>query len=181
MTRRFGIVPIGVALILILVAWIVTTRVFEARAEAAQARDLALSQAEQLTKNIRQYKASLEAAESSQAETPMLWPTMNDAPPISAAQRAINEIINNAGGTLLSLSGGQPTTIGNVAALRLTLEAEGDLSQWQRVMQTISQHEPILLVSEAELRRLNRLPEASTQPLVLFRLTVEVPFAGEAG
>lgn len=180
MNLRNNLVSVGFVGVVLLSVWLGYARLSEMQADARLGRDAAQQQAALLTKKIDRFQADLIAAELNEAQTAQIWRAAGDDLPIGDAQRVLSSVIGEAGGMILAMSDIQETTVGNLDSLRLSVEAEADLEQWQNVMRDLAQNEPVILVSSVEMRRINRVMPGSTQPLVLFRLNVEIPFAREA-
>ncbi len=178
----FGIsrAVLGIALLCAMLAVTGYSYLSNAKSDATVARDASMLRAEGLRKNIAQLKQEVVAAQNSEAASVLMWRSPEGATPAGAVQRAIGSEVAAANATLISMSGVADTTIGTLPSVQLLLEGEADLAQWQALMKKLSDYRPALLVSDAELRRVNRLGEG-TQPVVLFRMTVNAPYMVQEG
>ena len=151
-----------------------------AKKDAIQARDAAILRAEGLGKSIERLRGEVASVQNSQAARVMMWSSADGATPASDVQRAISSEVSQANAILIGLSGIREVTVGTLPSVQLVLEGEADIAQWQDLMKRLSDHRPALLVSDLELRRMNRV-SGGEQPMVLFRVTVDAPYIVQEG
>ena len=163
--------------IALVIAGEISSRYFGAVETRKEAIALAQSQAETLRARQAELSAEKVALEQEQASAPALWRTSDDLPPIGDAQNALVDLATASGAVLKSLRSEDGAPIGSVSVMRLTLEVEADIAEWQDLVRRVHQNVPTILPVSTELRRLNRSAPDAIYPETLIRMTVDIPYA----
>lgn len=104
-----------------------------------------------------------------------LWQAKQAGEATARIQAALGEISRNNGIVLRSITPAAAPPVPYVEAVALRIEAEADLEQVADFVTALEQHSPVLLISRATLRRLNR-PAFSEQPVVFFQIDLIAPY-----
>lgn len=148
---------------------------------AVQAREDSLKMAQSQVATLSAQYAELgeqkEALARERSQAPALWQTQDDGtPPVGEAQNTLVEIANKSGAVLKSLSADDDRDIGLMKSMRMVLEVEADVAQWQVIMKQIHENVPTILPVAVEMRRLNRNTADTDYSPTLVRFTLDFPF-----
>ncbi len=138
--------------------------------------DLASSidESERLEEGLQGLRAQLENLETVELDH-LVWEAQQAGELTARIQAELGAIARRSGVTLRSVTPTQAAEFPMFRTTALRIEAEADLAQLITMLVEIEQHEPVLVVSRANLRRLNRPGRTSEQPLVFLQLDIAAP------
>ncbi|MCV6592302.1 MAG: GspMb/PilO family protein [Silicimonas sp.] len=123
-------------------AWSRYARAVDTRQEAIA---LAQAQTGKLQARYTALLAEQAALQSSGANEPMLWQAVDGGVPHMEIQTALADLTADTGTALKSLQVKDTQIAPLVSALRVTMEIEADLYQWQQLLARFHQNEPVIL------------------------------------